>query len=791
MNSMATCRPGHTMCLDKTCVLDTVVCMHTGCNPELCSCILRSSGRKVRDAAFCANHCSPPTCSCSPLFFQCSSGGCISISKFMNGIADCRDASDEIGFIHVEKQDTQAAGQKLDKDEKTFFLCNSGHRLPLDNVDDLIPDCPGDESEDEPIYRSLMENLNIAPSPCLHQGLIPCLQGHIKCLRFDQLCVYDLDGQGQIKYCRDASHLQGCSTESCTNTYKCRSSYCIPYHRVCDGHVDCPQRDDEASCSTYTCPGMLRCYGSFQCVHPVQICDTEMHCPHGDDEELCDIKLCPEGCQCLAHAVWCHKGRHSHMPTIATKNTVSVTINGRHITKLDIRNITFVSKLRILDVARNHITDICFYLRKFPLFYESIIILNLSENNIFSLDKNCFFHMSGLVTLDLHANDLHYLEELSFNGLKYLKVLNLMNTKLMEIYSSQIYGTENVIQLNLAGCPLRYLDVGANQIISFVDQVIFEDHNLCCAAPEINQCIDFRTIHCPRLLEYWWLTFIIASLALLAVVFNILTLVKEQFTLLKINPLIRELNIITSCNNMFQALSILIICFADFFYGKSFSLSMSHWRQSKTNIFVGIIFFCANVMSLMLQNMNIYILYRLSTSLTWSMREFTLKLRVWIVSCLMVTVIVSIVLAMGPITNVTENSDLGIPLAKMNYQSVYDISAVFSFTALDTISLLFLTQHSLLMLHHINNTERNVKSLADGQEVGTIKKMHRQRRRKISRWLMITLFIKLLSWLPTSSTMLYTYMTAKPHKSLMITVLCLLMPVSMFLYPILVIFHKR
>ena len=791
INSMGTCRPGHTKCLDNTCALDTYACMHDGCNPELCNCTLRSSGKKVNDAAFCANQCSPLICSCSPLFFQCSSGGCISLSKFMNGIPDCRDASDEIDSIYVEEQDTLEMRDDLDNDEKAFFACNSGYRLPLYNVDDLIPDCPGDESEDEPTYWSLMENLNIAPSPCLDQGLISCLQGHIKCIRFDQLCVYDLDSYGQIKYCRDASHLQGCSTESCSNTYKCRSSYCIPYHRVCDGQVDCPQRDDESSCSAYKCPGMLRCYGSFQCVHPIQICDEEAHCPHGDDEELCDIKPCPEGCHCLAHAVWCHEGKHSYKPTIATKNTVAVTVNGRFITKLDISNITSVSNLRILDVARKHILDICTYLRKSLLFYRSIVILNLSDNNINYLDKNCFLFMPGLVTLDLHDNPLHHLEELSFNGLKCLKILNLMNTQLIEIHSSQIYGTENIIWLNLAGCPLIYLDVGAVQMISFINHVIFNDHNLCCAAPEIKQCVDLRIMHCPRLLEYGWLTYIIASLAILAVVFNILALVYQQITLLSISSVIRELNIITLINNMFQALVILIICIADIFYGKSFALSMSHWRQSKTNIYVGVTLLCTTLMSMMLQNVNIYILYRLATSMAWKLQEFALKLRVWIASYLMVTIIVSIMLAMGPLAHATENSDLGITFAKMNYHSVYDILGVFGFIALNTISVLFIILLSLLMLHHIDHTERSVTRLVDEHVTDAIKNMHRHRREKIRRCLMIILFIKFLSWLPTSSIMLSIYMNTTPPKPLLITIFCLLMPVSMFLYPILAISHKR
>ena len=108
----------------------------------------------------------------------------------------------------------------------------------------------------------------------------------------------------------------------------------------------------------------------------------------------------------------------------------------------------------------------------------------------------------------------------------------------------------------------------------------------------------------------------------------------------------------------------LTICSVDIFYGKSFSLSISHWCQNKINASVGIIF------SLMMPTVNLYILYRLSTSLICVLRGFTSKLRVWIVSYVMVTVIVSIILATGPMAHTMETSDLGIPFAKINYHSL-------------------------------------------------------------------------------------------------------------------------
>ena len=195
-------------------------------------------------------------------------------------------------------------------------------------------------------------------------------------------------------------------------------------------------------------------------------------------------------------------------------------------------------------------------------------------------------------------------------------------------------------------------------------------------------------------------------------------------------------------------------------------------------------------MSLMLPNINIYVLYRLSTSLTWSLREFISKLRVCTVSYLMIMVSVSIILATDPTAYTMDNSDLGIPLAKMNIDSAYGTLVVFGFVALDTTSLFFMMLLSLLTLRHIKNTERSITHFVNEQEISTIKDMHEHRRKTCGKRLMIILFIK-LSWLPTSSTMLSIYMNAKPPKSLLITVFCLLLPVSMFFSPIFLICSKR
>ena len=37
--------------------------------------------------------------------------------------------------------------------------------------------------------------------------------------------------------------------------YHCPDSFCLPFHKVCDGMLDCPEGEDEIHCNNYTCPG--------------------------------------------------------------------------------------------------------------------------------------------------------------------------------------------------------------------------------------------------------------------------------------------------------------------------------------------------------------------------------------------------------------------------------------------------------------------------------------------------------------------------------------------------------
>ena len=58
-------------------------------------------------------------------------------------------------------------------------------------------------------------------------------------------------------------------------------TYCMPVFVRCNGVHDCPGREDEAGCDSYTCPGFYRCRASAICVHATEsssVPSTTMNC---------------------------------------------------------------------------------------------------------------------------------------------------------------------------------------------------------------------------------------------------------------------------------------------------------------------------------------------------------------------------------------------------------------------------------------------------------------------------------------------------------------------------------
>ena len=351
----------------------------------------------------------------------------------------------------------------------TLSLSWSNNCVPVDHVCDNIPHCPNREDERHCakthhrfIPRFKNEDVKLPPDS---GDSLRCLSTQIAISSLS-LCQYD-SVDGVLAHCEDGSHLGTgltCINITCTAGFKCRYSYCIPVRKVCDGFVDCPMGDDELedSCGNYTCPGMLKCFKTNFCVAKHETCDGKAHCPGYEDEKYC--QNCPQNCQCQGTAIRC-TGLQKNQLFSVTKplNKPSALIVDRTDTVLQYlctHNPHNLQYLHILELSYGSLKE--FYTNHTECMQEAfnvlkilhlhhqqqmhvlpeqfitapfLILLNLSHNGLYSLEKNAFNQTPSIQVLSLQSNQLVNLEMHYFEGLEYLWQLYMQDNALIEIPS--------------------------------------------------------------------------------------------------------------------------------------------------------------------------------------------------------------------------------------------------------------------------------------------------------------------------------------------------------------------
>ena len=179
-----------------------------------------------------------------------------------DGIQHCIDASDEF----------------CPYDECTGFLCQDAC-IPLTWLNDGISDCI--HSEDEQDFPTAL------PQTCESANTLPCDHTMKQCYSVSEHCLFDTEHSGALSFCRRGTHLMDCAAFVCSSTYKCPGAYCIPYGRLCDDTIDCPDGSDERICPI-TCQGLFHCTLENICLSHFQVCNGKIDCQlSGDDEKYC------------------------------------------------------------------------------------------------------------------------------------------------------------------------------------------------------------------------------------------------------------------------------------------------------------------------------------------------------------------------------------------------------------------------------------------------------------------------------------------------------------------------
>ncbi len=577
--TMEGCSRGQHECQDGSCILQTQLCdgvndCDDGKDEQQCWCTV--NGNMVNDILFCSSQCVPEECTCPPMYYQCKGGGCIQYSFMCDHVVHCRDGSDEIcnGTDHTTNK---TAGPSND----TYFTCDiSGYKILSTLVNDLISDCPGGHGEDEIHYKNVLDR--IVKKDVCPIGYLPCVLGHPRCFHPSEVCMYDLDIHNNIKYCRNAAHLENCDNMTCTNTFKCPDSYCIPYRRVCDGVPDCTYGEDENGCETFICPGMLKCRSlerhTLICVHPYEICDGIIHCEDGVDEVICNAGPCPEMCSCLGFAIHCDHANLETIPHSITKDTTYLSLSHNHIY---IHLVLHIENLVYLDLSYNNLSDVCGHMVQSESHQTLLNLyhLILSGNLISSLFRNCFSGLKSLQILELQGNKIKYLY--SHYGLQNINTLDISSNQLITI-DSNIITMGKLDYLNIENNPLHDIDISTVYSLRSIDVVLTDDTRFCCIISYVDICkdIDLSISSCSDMISNTFSRLLIWLFALLCLILNGLSIYvrthKKTSSGDAQSALVRNL----CMSDFLCGVYLITIASADLYYKGIFTLQNSKWRAS-------------------------------------------------------------------------------------------------------------------------------------------------------------------------------------------------------------------
>ena len=499
-------------CLDGSCILNTYLCdgqsdckesedeSHKQC-AHICYDQLSGSWWPQH---VCRDTCMPQQCACNnKAYFQCNKGGCVHLTLLCNHVVNCpRDASDEAlcGYklqdINVEFECNN--GQLIDKsdfcdgqkhcwdgsDEDCFvdslashsFQClHSFHKIPRRFVNDLMFDCPGNDSSDEELFEKMLNKTTTLEFKCPFPLTdVPCISGHPHCFPHDKTCVYLKDGQGNLMFCRNGEHLLGCDFFPCPYPYlKCNFSFCIPSSYTCDGVIDCPDGDDEFGCTNgITCSGMLKCKNG-SCVHLENVCDGVVDCQvTADDESLCAFVKCPSGCICVGPMYECSSLSLTSVDALPAAASILVLPNNQ----IKVNHYLFNKfyRMQVLDISNNSISNLPLgHLKDGPFSRLNwLISLNLSYNKIEIIELGNFAGLQNVVFLFLKGNRIQTLKDFAFNGLSSLQSLNLSNQFINNIETFAFWGLSSLKSVDLSS---NRISIFSHNVFSYWEVLHFVD----------------------------------------------------------------------------------------------------------------------------------------------------------------------------------------------------------------------------------------------------------------------------------------------------------------------------
>ncbi|XP_041471244.1 G-protein coupled receptor GRL101-like [Lytechinus variegatus] len=244
-----------------------------------------------------------------------------------------------------------------------------------------------------------------------------------------------------------------------------------------------------------------------------------------------------------------------------------------------------LSSLHELELQTNFITDIN---RENLAGLGNLTWLYLQNNHLTNINERAFSPLTELRVLYLSNNSIRNIRENAFSELHRLVYLDLSHNQIARIYHHSFFGLANLKYLLLLGSAPEELHQNAFDIFTSLDVVITSDNRICCIFKKnINTtCRSNTPSHpldkgCEALFPNHALRVAGWILGLSALIGNAaVVLTRVQGKTMRTSPVQNSLLISLATADGLMGMYMLIITSADTFYGRSFFLSASRWRES-------------------------------------------------------------------------------------------------------------------------------------------------------------------------------------------------------------------
>ena len=394
------------------------------------------------------------------------------------------------------------------------------------------------------------------------------------------------------------------NTDSCPQThFHCnrKDSYCLPVFLRCNNVFDCPDREDEADCHSYSCSSLYRCRSSSVCVHPLHLCDGLEQCPQNDDELVCDLQ-CPDHCMCYGLAVTC-------VSPFAASSIPDMRYLDASGTSMTVSDLVNNSMLVHITLARCRLTAFP------PVEFPNLHILDLSENLLLSFNGSHLDRSPNIRVLSLHSNPLSAIHASHHQGASptlqmldlshsvfptfdvssltaflQLRVLNLSGSGADRMIGEGFRLLPRLEVLDVRGCPMSQFPRTVMADLVHLRLVYATNYKLCCAATlpagfRLSDCYapSDEVSSCDTLLRSDFFRMFLYIFAAMALIGNTGSLVyRVFFSRMKHNQGFAVFVTHLSVSDFLMGVYLTIIGVVDSMYQGAYLWEDVKWRNSST-----------------------------------------------------------------------------------------------------------------------------------------------------------------------------------------------------------------